>query len=113
MKQKKCYFSSIEEDSALPIDYLLDEMKDRELEQINVWECVRDIGSDYSFCKSFREYIDKSESTCNKKECTEYSPRNGKGGCCKHRGFTYQPSEKEFILTLDGKLTPVLAEGHE
>lgn len=106
-KRQKTYFSDFEEDFARTKAYLLDEMKERELVEITVSEAERDLGSSYFYCWACGEVGEKGESepVCGK-NCDDYEPRNGKSGCCKHRGFCYIPG-KEFILHIDGTLTNV------
>lgn len=101
MKKQKLYFSSIIEDMAYTKEYLIDEMKERELTAIEVNLVKRELETDYFYCHEFGDFGEVGES-CGK-ICDKYSPRNGKSGCCKHRGFCYIPG-KEFILTIDGKL---------
>lgn len=101
---KKLYFSEIEEDYANTLEFILEEMKERELSEITVNEAKREIQSDYFYCKKLQEVGEKEE--CSKSNCEFYEPRNKKGGCCKYFGFTYEPST-EFKLTIDGDLTPI------
>ncbi len=101
---KKTYFSDVEEDYANTLDFILDEMKERELTEIIVSEAQRETKSDYFYCKKTQECGEKGE--CCKLNCEFYEPRNKKGGCCKHFGFTYQPGT-EYKLTIDGDLIPI------
>jgi hypothetical protein len=103
MAKEKVYFSELEEDYANPLDYIIDMMKDEGLDKIEVALAERDLKSNYIYCKAIDDSMDKTLEDCGKK-CEDYEPRNGKFGCCKHRGYTYSPG-KEFILTRDGKLT--------
>lgn len=105
MKKEKFYFSELEEENAYSIEYLLEEMKEQELTEIDVSLSVRDLKSDYFYCKELNEVCDKPPDgePCGKL-CSDYLPRNGKSGCCKHYGFVYIPG-KDFILNINGKLT--------
>jgi len=103
MNKEKLYFSEIiNEEKAYTKSYLIDEMKERELFGIIVSEAVRLSNIDHFFCKYFGLVIMKEDEPCGK-ECAYYEPRNGKRGCCKNRGFCYEPG-KEFILKVDGKI---------
>jgi len=107
MKKEKIYFSDIDGDYAHSIDYLIEEMKEQELEVIQVSEAERELATDYFYCKSIGEvFIKAPEGEPCGKECDDYEPRNGKSGCCKHRGFCYVPG-KEFSLNVNGQLTPM------
>jgi len=103
MAKEKVYFSELEEDYARSIEFLLAEMKEDGLKQIEVNLAERDLKSNYFYCKAIDASVDKTFTSCGK-QCSDYEPRNGKSGCCKYRGYTYGPG-KEFILTRDGKLT--------
>ena len=104
MKKEKLYFSEIDEEMAYVKSYLIDEMKDRGLTEIKVWEAIRELKTDYYFCKAIGAIgvRGKEYEPCGK-ECEVYEPRNGKSGCCEHRGFCYEPGKK-FILKVNGKL---------
>jgi len=105
MKKDKLYFSEeINEEMAYTKSYLIDEMRDRELTEIKVSEAIRELKTDYYYCKAIGEVgmRGKDYEPCGK-ECDLYEPRNGKSGCCRHRGFCYEPG-KEFILKIDGRL---------
>lgn len=105
MAKEKIYFSEIEEDYAYTLDYILSEMVEQSKQQIWVAPAVRELKSNYFYCKAIGECCAKPPygEPCGK-ECEDYEPRNGASGCCKHRGFCYTPG-KEHILTIDGKLT--------
>ena len=108
MKKEKLYFSEeINEEMAYTKSYLIDEMKERELPEIKISEAIRELKTDYYFCKAVGEVgmSDKNHEPCGK-ECKNYDPRNGKNGCCNHRGFCYEPGKK-FILKINGKLSPL------
>lgn len=102
MKKQKFYFSHFSEDYAHLVEYLIEEMRERNIEEIEVAEAERELNSEYFNCKAMGEVCEKSEGGCGK-VCESYAPRNGKSGCCKYRGFIHVPG-KEFKLTIDGKL---------
>ena len=107
MTKRKLYFSEIE-DFAYDINSLISKMIDLKIEETKVWEAEIEIDGDYFFCKVFGEIGEKSEAenSCGK-SCKNYSPRNGKSGHCKNKRQLYEPAEKGYILTQDGKLTPL------
>lgn len=99
----KKYFSILD-DLCYSKDFIIDEMKINGMTEINVSEATRETGSDYFFCQENLEVGTVGEY-CGK-QCNDYKPRNGKSGCCKNRGFCYEPGHK-FILSVNGKLKPV------
>jgi hypothetical protein len=104
---KKYYFSDLDEEMAYTKEYLINEMKERNLTELNVSLAEREIGVDYFFCKAVGEVGSKPpEGEPCGKECENYEPRNGKSGCCRHWGFCYEPG-KEFVLNINGKLKEV------
>jgi hypothetical protein len=86
-------------------EYLIEQMKERGLNVIKVRKAIRELKTDYYFCKSIGEIgmRGKYHAPCGR-HCELYEPRNGKSGCCRHIGFCYEPSESEFILSINGKL---------
>jgi hypothetical protein len=107
MKRTKYYFSDIDEEMACTKEYLIDEMKEQNISELNVSLAEREVGVNYYFCKAVGEVGERGKDfePCGK-ECETYEPRNGKSGCCKYRGFCYEPG-KEFILNINGKLKEV------
>lgn len=106
MKKQKHYFAEkIEEEMCYTLAYLLREMNEQGLTEITVSEAKREVGSDYYYCKVDGEAGSKQDSECGKL-CQHYKPRNGKNGCCKNRGFLYEPF-KDFTLSIDGTLTEI------
>jgi len=107
MKKPKTYFSDIDDEFSHSKIWLLERMKEREITELKVNEAKRVIGSDFYFCKIYDTVGERCGdfNDCGKM-CDDYEPRNGKSGCCKHRGFCYEPG-KEFILNINGKLTEV------
>lgn len=107
MKPKQ-YFTDFDEEHLLTIPAIIIEMEERELTETIISEAVRETGVDHFWCKAEGESFEKEEDTCGR-ECGDYEPRNGKNGCCKYRGYCYLPG-KEYLLTIDGKLTKVREE---
>lgn len=108
MKKEKLYFAAdIDDEKAYTKSVLISEMKERNLEKIIVKKAIRELKTEYFFCKAVGEIGLKGDGydPCGK-GCDAYEPRNRVNGCCKYRGFCYEPGEK-FILTNDGKLKPI------
>ena len=74
------------------IDSGIDELK------LNLAE--RETNSDYFYCRFFGRVGEKSDGGCGKM-CKGYEPRNGKSGICKHSGYTYDNTGREFLLRLN------------
>lgn len=102
MKNKYYFADIIDEEFCYQKAFLIEDMKERELQEMEVFEAKRETGTDYFYCKEFQEFGSKDDGGCGK-ICDKYSPRNGKNGICKHWGFTYERGES-FILSVDGKL---------
>lgn len=105
MKTQKLYFcSKINEDFAYSKQFFLKKMKEQNLKELVISEAVRELRTDIFFCKAAGEAGERGDDyySCGKL-CKDYLPRNGKNGCCKHRGYCYSPGD-EFILGIDGKL---------
>lgn len=104
MANKKYYFSNIDEENCWTKKYFLEEMKEQGLTELQVNLAERVLRTNYFFCKAVGLVGEKgNEFDLCGKNCDLYKPRNGKSGCCKHRGFCYEPG-KEFILNINGKL---------
>jgi hypothetical protein len=105
MKTEKLYFcDKIDAEMALTKSYFCETMKEMGLLEIKVSEAIRELNTDYYYCKAYKEvYIKGTINESCGKECLDYLPRNGKNGCCKHRGFCYAPG-KDYVLKVSGKL---------
>lgn len=74
------------------------EMRDRELVEAKVFEAVKIKNDDgYIFCSSVFEWSERGD--CGK-WCNDYTPRNGKTGCCRYLRQGYEPSEISKIIKL-------------
>ena len=107
MKRMQMYFCpAISEEYCYPLNRIVDEMNEQELQQVTVAKAVRETNTNYFFCKAIDLPLSKKDDDPCGKSCSDYEPRNGKNGCCKHRGFCYAPGD-EFTLTPDGKLKSI------
>ena len=109
MKKQKLYFSEDIDggESAYTKDSLIEEMREIGLSLITVYPAIRETKTDYYFCKAVGEVYEKGDEydSCGK-ECDLYDPRNGKSGCCRHRGYCYEPIDQKYFLKSNGKITP-------
>ena len=108
MKLQKYYFPEFEEDTAYSKDYIIEEMKEMGLTECKVAIGEKDNTKDYFWCRAFMEVCDNflsRDESCGR-ECGQYNPKNGKSGCCRHKGYCLIPGE-EFKLSIKGKLTKI------
>ena len=109
MKKQKLYFSDFDEEKAYTLEYIIDEMKKREITECEVSVAIRDTAQNYFFCIAVQEVSTRPpEGEPCGKLCHDYKPRNGKNGCCKFRGYCYTPGDK-FKLSINGKLTLMIS----
>lgn len=100
----KLYFSDFDEEMAHSKEWQLERMEEEDLTYLEVYEAKRELGTNYFFCKAVGLIAEHGDGfdDCGK-SCKDYQPRNGRSGCCKHRGFCYEPGQ-ELFLKSDGKL---------
>ena len=98
MRNKIYFVPKISEETAYSLNPLLKVMANEGWTEMQAFEAVRDYGSGYTYCKKFAEILETGEH-CGK-QCEEYSPRNGRSGCCKHVGCLYTPG-KEVTITIN------------
>lgn len=77
--------------------YLYDEDLGEDWEEMIVYEFISR-SKRFDFC-SYHDYFDPS---CGKHECSDYLPRNGKSGICKHASKSLELSGRQYILKPDG-----------
>jgi hypothetical protein len=106
----KYYFIKEEEGAEMefcyPLDVILKGMIEDENSTLTIYQAKRITGEDYFFCKEFQEITEKDGETCGA-NCSEYKPRNGKGGICKSWGYCYEPVGDALILTIDSLETGI------
>ena len=101
----KLYFSDeINPEFAYTKTVLLSTMKDMGYESICIYEAKRELHVNYFYCIYYHcvGMKDDEFSSCGKM-CKDYKPRNGRSGCCQHRGYCYERG-KMFTLFKNGKL---------
>ena len=94
--KSKYYFENEDEEHCYKESYFQQKMKDDELSEMIVFEAIKSKDKEYIYCK---EYLTCGESSECGKQCDGYKPRNGKSGCCVHRGTMYEFGE-EITLKL-------------
>jgi hypothetical protein len=98
MKSKLYFCDHFDDVFALPKSEILKLMDLEGLESVDAYESTRETGTDYFYCKHFREVGMRSPKhvDCGL-SCEAYKPRNVKNGCCKYRGYCYEKGEKVII----------------
>lgn len=105
-KEKHFSCQQLNDEKCFTINQIIEMMKDADMEEVTIADVKRIIGDEFFFCKEFGEPCSHDDSCypCGH-ECKHYAPRNGKSGCCKNRGYLYEPNN-EFTLKIDGTITP-------
>lgn len=93
------FFFRDDDDTCYTLQSQIDYMIENGITEMKLFLAERETKSPYFFCKHFGECGDKSECTCGK-ICDGYKPKNGKSGVCKHYGYTYEQTDRCFILKL-------------
>lgn len=93
------FFFRDDDDMCYTLQSQIDYMIDNGITEMNLWLAERETNVSYFFCKYFEACGDKSEVGCGK-HCEGYKPRNGKSGVCKHYGYTFERTDRCFILKL-------------
>jgi len=91
----KYYFQKHDE-NCYPKQYHIDYMKVMGIDEMEIFEAKRELGTGFFFCKHFEEIGEVGES-CGR-QCEKYKPMNGKSGRCIHHGFVYEQTEKVTVL---------------
>lgn len=85
---KKYYFLTQDSEMAYPLSYFKDLFKGEEVE---LFEGIPYKTPNMMWCK---EHLCAGDTGNCGNECKEYTPKNGKNGCCKHYSRTfYEPNE--------------------
>jgi hypothetical protein len=95
----KKYFVNEDSELCYPLKHFKDEMKENGIDKMTVIEAKIVRGGEYFFCIEYQTCGEKN-GTCNKLECSDYSPRNGKSGICKHTGYMYECTDTTKTIKL-------------
>lgn len=94
----KLYFAKIDSERCYPIRHIIDCEKywgARKGDEITVFEAKEIKVPNFMFCKI---YGSGEKGHCGK-SCKDYTPLNGKSGCCKFIGKLYERGEKvTFVI---------------
>jgi hypothetical protein len=97
---KQYYFEKHDSEVCRSESYLQKEMIEKDLTEMQVYKAKPYKVSGEFWCKKYLYIVDSTEECCGN-DCEEYSPRNGKGGCCRlHSNIFFEPGE---LITLHRK----------
>lgn len=91
----KRYFTPFN-DLCYPLTSIKDIIRDNNLTELEVTEAIPYKDPDYIWCGFNHEIGERGE--CGK-SCSDYAPKNGKSGCCRHLGQLNEEGEK-VVITL-------------
>ena len=95
---RELFFKSTDDEFCYTEEHFIVEMEENGIDEMIVFEADKMMRSDIFYCKKHGGIGETAES-CGK-QCSDYNPRNGKSGCCKHRGFCYENTGISKTLTL-------------
>lgn len=88
----KYYFEALDSELCYTLDYHLDQAREQGLSRIELYEAVPEKVNGFFFCRAVNAVGE--DGYCGS-QCTDYEPRNGKSGMCRHRSNTmYEHGEK-------------------
>src|SRR5680860_876890 len=102
MKRTNFYFKHSDSEICKTRAYFDNYMEQNNLTEIEVFEAIPEIiGGGIFWCKHEAFCGDDSSETCGK-QCSAYTPRNGKSGCCKyHTHWLYTHGDKITLRKLN------------
>jgi hypothetical protein len=93
----KFYFSKLDDERCYTLSEIKEDMRWEELHELEVTEAKIITGEDYFFCTEFQDIGEVGQ--CGR-QCSDYSPRNGKNGRCRYSGFCYEPTDVKRIIKI-------------
>lgn len=96
---KKLYFESEESEQCFDEEYFQDLMRYSSLNEIEVFKAVKYKEPACYWCNRIGTWGLKSDKDCGK-ICINYSPRNGKSGCCKYYSNVFYEWGDKVVLKL-------------
>ena len=101
---KHLYMDTTLSEFAQTLEYYIDVLFHSDLDSITVWRTKRNYNQDAMWCTEWGEFVERYiKDSCGKYWCTEYAPRNGKSGSCRHLVACVTP-DKAYTLYRDGRL---------
>ena len=101
MRKDKLYFENEDSEICYPLEDHLNEAKDNEVDQIELFEAVPYKGKEYVWCSYLGRCLERCE--CNKPSCNVYE-KPKKGNICANRGSAFEHGEKVKFDVKTGKI---------
>lgn len=95
----KLYFSELDNERCYTINGIKELMNENEINKLVIKEAKRITGQGYFYCSYFQDCGEVGQN-CGK-QCSEYSPRNGKNGRCRYSGYCYEQTDKKRIIKIN------------
>ena len=95
----KLYFSKLDDERCYTLKEIREDRRWEELYELEVTEAKRVTGQGYFYCTKFQDCGEVGQD-CNKLCCSDYSPRNGKNGRCRHSGYCYEKTDVKRIIKI-------------
>ena len=93
----KFYFSKLDDERCYRLNTIKALMDDAGIDELEVTEAKIITGEDYFFCTEFQDIGEVGQ--CGR-QCSKYSPRNGKNGRCRHSGYCYEKTGVKRIVKI-------------
>lgn len=98
--KRKLYFLNEDAENCYTEAYFQKMMVEEGLDEISVFTAVKSPEKEYIYCRAVDACGESGE--CGK-SCSDYEPRNGKNGCCRHRSAIYEWGEEVTLKRKDLK----------
>lgn len=99
MSRKLYWSDQIDEEHVYTRKRMLDEMEEREMEELKVFTVKPEKVPGVFYCNDIGEFCSTDDNPCGKYNCNSYDPRNGKNGRCKyHNPYSHEPTDTFIIL---------------
>ena len=95
----KLYFSKLDDERCYRLNTIKALMDDAAIDELEITEAKRVTGQGYFYCTKFQDCGEVGQD-CNKLCCSDYSPRNGKNGRCRHSGYCYEKTDVKRIIKI-------------
>ena len=95
----KFYFKNSDSETCHNKQYFIDYMEEHNLKKFEVYEAIKETIGGYFWCNKLELCCDDIEGTCGK-WCKDYTPKNGKNGCCKYYSKIFHRKGKLIKLEL-------------
>jgi hypothetical protein len=100
----KYYFNDSDDSddsgSCYPLDYWQEQLKEEQLPEMKLRLAKMVKGEPFFFCSYFLECCESNDSTCGKRNCEHYKPRNGKNGRCVDHKNCYEGTDETIVIKL-------------